>query len=71
MGQQTTSLLIAPLQKKQRNTSVRKNSFATAHCTNLPLPPNTRSQPEGKGKIVQSPTLYFAESIKEHVFRYI
>jgi hypothetical protein len=51
-----------PLQKKnKKNAPARKNSIAYAHCTHLPLPAITQSQPEGKVKRVQSATLCFVE----------
>jgi hypothetical protein len=72
MRQQQTQHLKATLQiKNKKNAPARKNSFAYAHCTHLPLPAITQSQPEGKVKRVQSPTLYFTVSIKEHIFLYI
>ena len=72
MRQQQTQHLRATLQKKnKKNAPARKNSIAYTHCTHLPLPAITQSQPEGKVKRVQSPTLCFAVYIKEHIFLYI
>jgi hypothetical protein len=45
--------------KIKKNATARKNSFANAHCTHLPLPANSQNQPKGKVKRVQWPTLYF------------
>lgn len=58
IGQQLTLLLRAdPSEKKQKNCLRTKKFYAYAHCTHLPLPATARSQPKGKVKRVQSPTL--------------
>ena len=72
MQQQQTQHLKATLQKKnKKNAPARKNYIAYAHCTYLPLPAITQSQPEGKVKRVQSATLCFADSQKEYILTYI
>jgi hypothetical protein len=49
---------MATAQKKiKKIATARKNSNANAHCTHLPLPAQRTSQPKGKVKRVQSPTL--------------